>query len=105
MIFLRNHKNCSKKRPPAKMQASHRQRRECRNTPGISRISPATTAILATRASLESRRGLRKQDFIWLQRKKSRQERSGEPACQFTGPPRPIHRVDMLYPMHFAHLR
>ncbi|GFX85731.1 hypothetical protein TNCV_2471331 [Trichonephila clavipes] len=50
MIFLLNHKNCSKQGPPAKMQASHYRWRECRtlaNTPGISRISPATTAILA----------------------------------------------------------
>ncbi|GFX05601.1 hypothetical protein TNCV_3435051 [Trichonephila clavipes] len=25
MFFLRNHKNCSNERPPAKMQASHRR--------------------------------------------------------------------------------
>ncbi|GFX94446.1 uncharacterized protein TNCV_4294881 [Trichonephila clavipes] len=30
--------------------------------------------------------------FIWPQRKKSRQKRSGECAGQFTGPPRPIYR-------------
>ncbi|GFS59950.1 uncharacterized protein TNCV_3957461 [Trichonephila clavipes] len=95
MIFLRNHKNCSKKRPPARMQASHRRRRYCRtlvNTPGISRISPATTAILATRASSESTGLAKTRLFIWPQRKKSSQERSGERASQFTGQPRPIHR-------------
>ncbi|GFV63658.1 transposable element Tcb2 transposase [Trichonephila clavipes] len=57
MIFLQNLKNCSKKRPPAKLQASHHWRKEWRtlaNTPVISRIPPATTAILATRASSES---------------------------------------------------
>ncbi|GFT42464.1 hypothetical protein TNCV_1787361 [Trichonephila clavipes] len=50
--FLRNHKNRSKKRQQAKMQASPRWRRERRtlaNTPAISQISPSTTAILATR--------------------------------------------------------
>ncbi|GFV21768.1 uncharacterized protein TNCV_3484651 [Trichonephila clavipes] len=30
--------------------------------------------------------------FIWPKRKKCRQERSGERAGRFTGPPRPIHR-------------
>ncbi|GFT40241.1 hypothetical protein TNCV_627461 [Trichonephila clavipes] len=51
--FLAESKNCWKKRPPTKMQTSHRRRRECRtlaNTPGISRISPATMVILATRS-------------------------------------------------------
>ncbi|GFV27314.1 hypothetical protein TNCV_3795091 [Trichonephila clavipes] len=61
------------------------------NTPGISWISPATTAILATRASSESTRLEKTRLFIWPQRKKSRQERSGERAGQFTGPPCPIH--------------
>ncbi|GFX46323.1 hypothetical protein TNCV_3708401 [Trichonephila clavipes] len=34
MIFLRNHKNCSKKRPPAKMQVSQRQRCRSHNAGG-----------------------------------------------------------------------
>ncbi|GFU54702.1 hypothetical protein TNCV_1037491 [Trichonephila clavipes] len=55
------------------MQASHRRRRKCRtlaNTPGHLRISPATTAILATRASSEST-GLRKQDSSYGPRGRS----------------------------------
>ncbi|GFV30307.1 hypothetical protein TNCV_97821 [Trichonephila clavipes] len=42
MIFFRNHKNCSKEHPPAKMQASHQRRRNYRtlaNTPDISDIA------------------------------------------------------------------
>ncbi|PRD18469.1 UNVERIFIED_CONTAM: hypothetical protein NCL1_60455 [Trichonephila clavipes] len=55
--FLAESQKCLKEHPPAKMQASHRRRRECQtlaNTPGISRISTTTTAIHATRASSES---------------------------------------------------
>ncbi|GFV61977.1 hypothetical protein TNCV_4107801 [Trichonephila clavipes] len=73
MIFLRNHKNCSKKRPPAKMQASHRRRRECRtlaNTPGISRISPLRRQPSQPEPR-RSRRGLRKQDSTYGSRGRS----------------------------------
>ncbi|GFX65893.1 hypothetical protein TNCV_13141 [Trichonephila clavipes] len=75
--------------------APHRRRRDCRtlaDTPGISRISPATTAILATKVSSESTGLAKTRLSIWPQRKKSRQKKSGECTCQFTEPPRPIHR-------------
>ncbi|GFX89110.1 hypothetical protein TNCV_2854091 [Trichonephila clavipes] len=108
MIFLRNHKNCSKKRPPAKMQASHRRRRECRtlaNTRGNSRISPATTAIFVTRTSSRSRRGLRKQDSSYGPRGRSLGRR-GQASVTVNLPDHPAQSItlDMLYPMHFAHL-
>ncbi|GFY01374.1 hypothetical protein TNCV_4516381 [Trichonephila clavipes] len=63
MIFLRNHKNCLRKRTSGKMQTSHHRRRDCRHIkyPGISQISPATTEILSTR-DRRRRRGLRKQN-------------------------------------------
>ncbi|GFX03967.1 hypothetical protein TNCV_4678711 [Trichonephila clavipes] len=63
--------NCSKEHSPAKMQASNRRWRDCltlANTPGISRISPATTAILATRASSESTGGHRRIVFCNMDR-------------------------------------
>ncbi|GFU95686.1 hypothetical protein TNCV_4692941 [Trichonephila clavipes] len=107
MIFLWNHKHFSKKRPPAKMQASHRRRRECRtlaNTPGISRFSPATMAILATRASSEST-GLRKQDSSYGPRGRSLGRR-GQASMPANLPDHPAQSIalDMLYSMHFTHL-
>ncbi|GFT35610.1 hypothetical protein TNCV_1289391 [Trichonephila clavipes] len=77
------------------MHASHHWQRDCQtlaNTPDISRISPATTGILATKASCWNRRGLHK--FRWPQRKKSMQESSGELSGQFTGPFLLIHRPE-----------
>ncbi|GFU53250.1 hypothetical protein TNCV_2952891 [Trichonephila clavipes] len=70
------------------MQASHRRRRGCRtlaNTPGISWISPATTAILD---------GARVNKTLHMapEEERPRQERSAERTSQFIGPPRPIHR-------------
>ncbi|GFV85090.1 hypothetical protein TNCV_3320281 [Trichonephila clavipes] len=109
MIFLRNHKNCSKKRPPVKMQASHCRRMECQtlaNTQGISRISPDTTAILATRASSESTGLARKQDSSCGPRGRNLGRR-GQTSVLANLPDHLAQSIalDILYPMHFQHQR
>ncbi|GFW70605.1 hypothetical protein TNCV_1624371 [Trichonephila clavipes] len=74
MIFLRNHKNCSKKCPQAKMHASHRRQRKCRTSAN----TPDFTFYDSNPRNQDSSYGSR--------------GRLGERADQFTAPLRPFHR-------------
>ncbi|GFY20563.1 alpha-2 adrenergic receptor [Trichonephila clavipes] len=104
LAFLAESKNCSKVRPPAKMQASHRWRRDCQilaNTPGISRISPATTQS----SQPGSRRGLSKLASSYGARQRSLGRRvQARVAANLKDLPVQFIVLDMLYPMRFAHL-
>ncbi|GFT62102.1 hypothetical protein TNCV_3812591 [Trichonephila clavipes] len=87
------------------MQVSHHRRRECRtlaNTPGISRVLPATTVILAP----GSCRGLRKENssYGFRERGLGRRDQASAPANLLNHPVQSI-ALDMLYRMHFAHQR
>ncbi|GFX45781.1 hypothetical protein TNCV_934201 [Trichonephila clavipes] len=89
MNFLQNHKNCLKEHPSARTQASHPGGGGIFELNLIPRTSPGYRLLRRQSSQsgpCRSRRGLRKQDSIWPQRKKPRQERSGEHAGQFTGP-------------------
>ncbi|GFT41202.1 hypothetical protein TNCV_3403591 [Trichonephila clavipes] len=90
------------------MQASHRRRRDCR---ALANSSASPGYRLLRRQSSQpgprrSRRGLHKQDSSYGSRGRSLGRR-GQASVMAYLPDHPVQLIvlDMLYSMHFAHLR